>query len=71
MTLDEAIDQARTIQRDLDAGRLTVPWPDHVKAQLVECLVAFTGFAKDNATAGELVRRLEAPEPARAMELPW
>lgn len=71
MTLDEAVAQARSIQRDLDAGRLAVPYPDEVRAQLAGCCEAFTEYANDNETAAELVRRLQAPEPAKTMALPW
>lgn len=71
MTLDDAIAQARRIQRDLDAKRLTVPYPPEVRAQLAECLKVFMGYAKDNETAGALIARLEAREPAKAMPLPW
>lgn len=69
MSLDEAFAKARSIQRDLDAGTLTVPYPDLVQAQLVECCAVFN--ANEDDTAGELVRRLMAPEPAKAMTLPW
>lgn len=71
MTLDEAVVQARSIQRDLDAGRLKVPYPAEVRAQLAACCETFNEYANDNETAGELVRRLQAPEPAKTAELPW
>lgn len=71
MTLDEAVDRARAIQRDLEAGKLTVPYPDDVRAQLAECCEVFNAFADDNSTAAELVRRLEAPEPVKQVGLPW
>jgi hypothetical protein len=69
MTLDEAVAMARRIQRDLDAGRLTVPYPAEVRAQLEECHQLLN--EADDATAAELVRRLQAPEPAKTMALPW
>lgn len=71
MTLDEAVAQARRIQRDLDEKRLKVPYPDDVRAQLAACLEVFMEFANDNETARILVERLEAPEPVKQVGLPW
>lgn len=66
MTLDAAVAQARRIQRDLDAGRLKVPYPPAVLAELDECCQVFAA----SPDAGEVMRRLEA-QPAKAMALPW
>ncbi len=69
LNLDQAVELSRSIQRDLDAGKLKVPYPPDVRAQLVECCAVFN--ANGNETAGELVRRLQAPEPAKTLALPW
>jgi hypothetical protein len=70
MTLDQAIDQARTIQADLAAGRLRVPYPPEVRRTIVACAQVFMAEATDTAKARALVARLNAPE-LETTELPW
>jgi hypothetical protein len=68
--LELAIATARGIQRELDNGKLTVPYPPHVAHSLLECSAAFNAYATDSEKAKALVTLLEAPEPVEA-ELPW
>ena len=70
MTLHEAIAEARTIQTDLDAGRLSVPYPPDVRKRIMRCLAVMIRAATDTASAREIVQRLNAPERETA-ELPW
>lgn len=65
LTLDRAIARAREIQRDLDAGRLTVPYPVHVREDLKACVRVFADYCTTPEKAAELGLRLNAPE------LPW
>jgi hypothetical protein len=65
LTLDQAVARARAIQRDVDAGRLAVPYPADVHADLAECVRVFAAYSITREKARELIARLEAPE------LPW
>lgn len=64
-SLDDAVQRVREIQRALDHGVLTVPYPDDVRAHLVACHALFSAHCSNSALALELVARLNAPE------LPW
>lgn len=70
MTLDEAVRTARQIQADLEQGRLTVPYPEPVRKQIMRCCGVFMAEATDTEKARALVARLNAPEPEEA-SLPW
>jgi hypothetical protein len=70
MTVQEAVDKVRKIQKDLEEGRLRVPYPAEVRKALFECGGVFMAHATDSEKARELVARLQAPEPVEA-ELPW
>lgn len=65
LMLDEAVTRARAIQRDLDAGRLTVPYPPAVRADLAECVRVFGEWATTPERLKELAGRLDQAE------LPW
>jgi len=65
LTLDQAVERVRAIQRTLDRGALTVPYPDHVRADLVACSAVFSAYCVSNDLARALVARLGAPD------LPW
>ena len=72
MTLDDAIRVARSIQCDLDAGRLRVPYPEKVRVSLRVCLSVFMreGASRDAAMA--IVARLEAPaDPTDVVVAAW
>jgi hypothetical protein len=70
MTVQEAVEKVRTIERDLTEGRLRVPYPKEVRQAIFECGGVFMSYATDTEKARELVSRLNAPEPVEA-ELPW
>ena len=70
MTIQEAIDRVRTIQRNLESGHLRVPYPPEVRKAILQCGAVFMAHATSVAAARDLVERLTAPEPVTA-ELPW
>ena len=70
MTVQEAVDKVRKIERDLAEGRLRVPYPPEVRKAILECGGVFMAHATDTETARALVARLNAPLPETA-ELPW
>jgi len=65
LTLDAAVAKAREIQRDLDAGRLVVPYPSEVREDLVACVRVFSDYCTTPERLRELAGRLDQPE------LPW
>jgi hypothetical protein len=60
MTLDDAVRVARSIQRDLEAGRLTVPYPEKIRVALRVCLSVFAREGDTAAKAQAITARLEA-----------
>lgn len=68
MTIDQAIARIRTIQADLDAGRLTVPYPENVRTEILGLNEVFSAHCKTTDEARALVARINAPATA---ELPW
>jgi hypothetical protein len=68
MTIDQAIARIRAIQADLDAGRLTVPYPATVRSEIVSLSEVFSAHCKTTEQARALVARVNAPATA---ELPW
>lgn len=70
MTVQEAVDKVRKIERDLTEGRLRVPYPAEVRKTIFECGGIFMAYSTDTEKARELVARINAPEPVTA-ELPW
>lgn len=70
MTVQEAVDTVRKIEKDLAEGRLRVPYPPEVCKMIFACGGVFLAYATDTAKARELVARISAPEPVEA-ELPW
>lgn len=70
MTVQEAVDKVRKIERDLTEGRLRIPYPPEVRKQIFECGNVFMAEATTVEKARELVARINAPEPVTA-ELPW
>lgn len=69
MTLDQAVLRVRAIQADLEAGRLTVPYPDAVNAELAQLGDVLADHCKTKQQAEDLVARIQAP--ARQAALPW
>lgn len=70
MTVQEAVDKVRKIEKDLAEGRLRVPYPPEVRKSIFECGGVFMGYATDVEKARELVARINAPELETA-DLPW
>ena len=70
MTVQEAVDKVRKIERDLTEGRLRVPYPPEVRKTIFACGAVFMAHATDTVKARELVARIQAPEP-ETVELPW
>lgn len=66
MTVQDAVDKVRKIQKDLDEGRPRVPYPREVRETLDRCLGVFSAHATSVEKAREIVERLEAPEPETA-----
>ena len=71
MTIDQAVIRIRAIQADLDAGRLTVPYPEPVLLEIRELSEVFSVHCKTFEQARELVRRIHAPESPAPARLPW
>lgn len=68
MTLAEAVKRARAIQAELEAGRLTVPYPEQVARELAQIEQVLADTCKTTEQAQAVVRRLHAPATAT---LPW
>ncbi len=68
MTIDHAVKRIREIQADLDAGRLTVPYPETVRSEIVSLSEVFSAHCKTTEQARGLVARINARATA---ELPW
>lgn len=60
LTLDDAVRVARSIQRDLDAGRLKVPYPEKVRVSMRICLTVFFREGDTTAKSAAIVDRLNA-----------
>jgi hypothetical protein len=69
MTVQEAVDEIRKIQRELDAGRLRPPFPTPIRKKVYECGKVFMAYSTSNEKAKELVALINAPEGD--LELPW
>jgi hypothetical protein len=69
VNLQTAVERARAIQDDLEAGRFTVPYPEEVRRELAEIEDLFVAHCQTADEARELVARLKA-KPQTA-ELPW
>jgi len=70
MTVQEAVDKVRKIERDLTKGRLRVPYPPEVRKTIFDCGKVFMAEATTVEKARALVARIQAPEPETA-DLPW
>jgi hypothetical protein len=70
VTVQEAVEKVRKIEKDLTEGRLRVPYPPEVRTAIFECGTVFMNHATDTEKARALVARINAPEPATA-DLPW
>ncbi len=71
MTLGDAIDRARTIQRDLEAGRLTIPYPDPIRRELLDLCGAFSRLCRTKEEARHVIARIQGPDGPPERELPW
>lgn len=71
MTIDQAVKRIREIQADLDAGRLTVPWPEPIRREIFDLSETFSAHCKTFEEARALVQRIHGPAPAATAELPW
>ena len=68
MTIDQAIVRIRAIQADLDAGRLTVPYPENIRTEILTLNDVFSTHCKTTEQARALIARINAPA---TRELPW
>jgi len=68
MNLDAAVARLQTIQADVDAGRLSVPYPEPIRRELMQLVGVCVASCETREQARALVQRLS--EPAAA-ELPW
>ncbi|HJR01807.1 MAG TPA: hypothetical protein VKA83_09255 [Methylomirabilota bacterium] len=60
MTLDDAVRVARSIQRDLETGKLHVPYPPQVRRSLFVCITVFDREGVASKDAKAIVDRLAA-----------
>jgi hypothetical protein len=70
LTLDDAIRTARSIQRDLENGRLHTPYPPNVQRTLYVCLTVFAREGDSEAKAQSITARLEAKDDPADTVLP-
>jgi hypothetical protein len=68
MTVDYAIDRLQAIQADLDAGRLTMPYPEPIRRELMELADVFMAHCQTSEQARALMARIQTPE---TLSLPW
>ena len=72
MTLDDAIRVARSIQRDLNAGRLRVPYPEKVRLAIRVCMSVFAREGDTAVKALAITARLEAEtDPTDVVAAAW
>lgn len=71
MNLELAVTRLRAIQADLDAGRLTVPYPEPIRRELMQLVGVCVASCGNREEARVLVAQIQAPEPINAAELPW